>query len=34
MKKIAMSAKTWCKLACKESELQLLGTLNGGQSFR
>ncbi|KAG5882733.1 hypothetical protein JTB14_004030 [Gonioctena quinquepunctata] len=24
----------WFKLVCKSSELQLLGTLNGGQSFR
>ncbi|KAJ8951220.1 hypothetical protein NQ318_010247 [Aromia moschata] len=26
--------KEWYKLICKSSELQLLGTLNGGQSFR
>ncbi|XP_023021512.2 8-oxoguanine DNA glycosylase [Leptinotarsa decemlineata] len=27
-------ANKWFKLICKSSELQLLGTLNGGQSFR
>lgn len=26
--------KNWYKLSCNECELQLSGTLNGGQSFR
>ncbi|CAH1116988.1 unnamed protein product [Phaedon cochleariae] len=29
-----MSNNKWFKLLCKSTELQLLGTLNGGQSFR
>lgn len=26
--------KPWYQLKCSKNELQLLGTLNGGQSFR